>query len=604
MWRAVRKSDQTVFALKQVPLTGLKRHEREEAIDEARMLSRLASPYVIQYLDSFVEADTLNILMEYASGGTVHSLLRRDGSKPKALAESEIWPLFLRSLAGLAHVHRAKIIHRDIKSLNLFLDGKGRVKLGDLGVARALSHESNFARTIVGTPYYLSPELCEDKPYNERSDIWALGVVLYEMMTGQHPFNAQNEGALIRKIMRGVYDTPPPHFSASLREILKLCLTFSPVQRPTSALLMNHAVIRTKAKELDIDLYATLPEASSSSSSTAAAAAAAAANRENPSGNKYVQHPIQMRPGAIPEAPRPAGKGNLAPEAVNMDDIPHRDAYLAAHAGNRGRGRDRDRDREVEDLRRRVAELEAERRREAEHAAARAAPAAGRPNPVRPDLGAVVAPYRDALAELPREGSAPRSRVPDAPPPPPHLDARRSMRIEQAPPAGGPTRRDADGGVAGVMGGGGGGGGRIGGDPTGYSARHPVGRAGPGRYHPGDIPAEQLARPAGRPGSAVGGGVAAALGTAAKQGEWHRRPLAEEEARAAQLYTAAAMMYETPTFARRTATDLMAANPHARATGLTSATSGRSGARYGGAIYEPTVVSTTTAATTRAPRPF
>ena len=86
-----------------------------------------------------------------------------------------------------------------------------------LGIAKVLSPNTLFARTIVGTPYYLSPELCEDKPYNEKSDVWALGVLLYEMCTGgKHPFDAQNEGALIRKIMKGVYPPlPAGRFSAS-----------------------------------------------------------------------------------------------------------------------------------------------------------------------------------------------------------------------------------------------------------------------------------------------------------------------------------------------------------------------------------------------------
>ena len=95
-----------------------------------------------------------------------------------------MWKIFIQALLGLRHVHSKKIIHRDIKSLNLFFDADDNVLVGDLGIAKVLSPNTMFARTIVGTPYYLSPELCEDKPYNEKSDVWALGVVLVRDVHG------------------------------------------------------------------------------------------------------------------------------------------------------------------------------------------------------------------------------------------------------------------------------------------------------------------------------------------------------------------------------------------------------------------------------------
>jgi NIMA (never in mitosis gene a)-related kinase len=103
---------------------------------------------------------------------------------------------------GLQYLHANRILHRDIKTINMFLTKEERVKIGDLGVAKMLNETSNMAQTVVGTPYYLSPELCEEKPYNNKSDIWSLGCVLYELCTLKHPFEAQNQGALILKILR------------------------------------------------------------------------------------------------------------------------------------------------------------------------------------------------------------------------------------------------------------------------------------------------------------------------------------------------------------------------------------------------------------------
>ena len=83
-------------------------------------------------------------------------------------------------------------MHRDLKTLNIFLTKDNKIKIGDLGVAKILDNIENFATSKVGTPYYLSPEVCEDRPYNNKSDIWSLGCILYELCTLKHPFEAKN----------------------------------------------------------------------------------------------------------------------------------------------------------------------------------------------------------------------------------------------------------------------------------------------------------------------------------------------------------------------------------------------------------------------------
>lgn len=113
--------------------------------------------------------------MEYASGGTIYHAARGTGGR---LPEERVWKYLIQALLGLDYIHQKRIVHRDIKSLNLFLDASDCVKIGDFGIARCLSDGTDMLRTIVGTPFYLSPELCEDRPYNERSDIWALGITL------------------------------------------------------------------------------------------------------------------------------------------------------------------------------------------------------------------------------------------------------------------------------------------------------------------------------------------------------------------------------------------------------------------------------------------
>eukprot|EP00775_Hariotina_reticulata_P010600 gene10600-10757_t len=242
VYKAVRKADGRVFALKQVKLKGLKRVDREEAIDEARVLSQLTHPHIIQHHGSFIDADDqLNILMEFAANGSLHAHIR--ASPGKSLTEAQIWRYIIQALLGLGYIHSRKIIHRDIKSLNLFLDKADNIKIGDLGIARSLSGGSDFASTLVGTPYYLSPELCDDKPYNDKSDVWALGVVLYECCMGCYPFEAQNEGALIRKILKGRFSPVSGPFSVALKQLAASMLTFDSRRRPSAAQLLQTPVV-------------------------------------------------------------------------------------------------------------------------------------------------------------------------------------------------------------------------------------------------------------------------------------------------------------------------------------------------------------------------
>lgn len=177
VYRAVRRRDGAVFALKQVRLKGMKKVERQEALDEARTLAQLRHPHVVRHYGTFIDSEErLNIVMEYAASGSLGGVLK--AAKGGGLPEARVWRYLVQSLLGLAYIHSKKIIHRDIKPQNLFLDAADNVKIGDLGIARNLSDGSDFAHTLVGTPYYLSPELCDDRPYNEKSDIWALGVVM------------------------------------------------------------------------------------------------------------------------------------------------------------------------------------------------------------------------------------------------------------------------------------------------------------------------------------------------------------------------------------------------------------------------------------------
>ena len=205
----------------------------EEVKNEASILSSLNTNFVVKYYDSFVENNCLNIIMEYCDGGDLGIFLKLGIKTGKYIPEEKIWKFFIQICLGLNYIHSKKILHRDLKSMNIFLMKDDQVRIGDLGVAKVLNQNS-FAKTFVGTPYYLSPEICEEKPYNEKSDVWALGCILYEMATYKHPFNATNQGALILKILKGSYEPINlKEYSLELKKTIELLLEKFYIRRPT-----------------------------------------------------------------------------------------------------------------------------------------------------------------------------------------------------------------------------------------------------------------------------------------------------------------------------------------------------------------------------------
>jgi NIMA (never in mitosis gene a)-related kinase len=164
----------------------------------------------------------------------------------RPLSEDKIWKFFIEMCLGLNYLHMHKILHRDVKTINMFLDKNNGIKIGDLGVAKMLNQTANMAHTVVGTPYYLSPELCEEKPYNHKSDVWSLGCVLYELCTYRHPFEATNQGALILKIVRGKFESIPGTYSQELKSITEMLLLKDTKRRPGLTDLLKSQVMKDK----------------------------------------------------------------------------------------------------------------------------------------------------------------------------------------------------------------------------------------------------------------------------------------------------------------------------------------------------------------------
>ncbi|RDD38533.1 Serine/threonine-protein kinase Nek8 [Trichoplax sp. H2] len=225
-----RLVDNGLVIIKQIPVEDMTIEERQSAINEVKVLSVLKYPNIIGYYDSFYEDKALMIVMEYAEGGTIFEYLQQ--RRDELLSEEEILHLFVQILQSLHHVHSKNILHRDLKTQNILLNDRRTVaKLGDFGISKVLNSKSK-ANTVVGTPCYISPELCEGKPYNHKSDIWSLGCVLYELASLKRAFEAPNLPALVMKIMRGKFAPISSIYSEDLRGLILSMLHLDPSRRP------------------------------------------------------------------------------------------------------------------------------------------------------------------------------------------------------------------------------------------------------------------------------------------------------------------------------------------------------------------------------------
>ena len=235
------------YVIKQVIMDGMTDQEKRESFNEAAILKKLDHPNIIKFKEVFLQrkpVEALNIVTEFADGGDLGQKIENQKKKP--FPESQILDYITQICLALQHVHKKKILHRDLKSGNVFLMKSGIVKLGDFGISKGLKSTWEKAKSTVGTPYYLAPEIINNQPYDSKCDIWALGVLLYELMTFKMPFNAVSLPLLSIKINRGVYKPPPSTYSSEIRDLLKRCLTIDPEKRPSINEILQLSLIKDR----------------------------------------------------------------------------------------------------------------------------------------------------------------------------------------------------------------------------------------------------------------------------------------------------------------------------------------------------------------------
>eukprot|EP00002_Diphylleia_rotans_P015052 TRINITY_DN2914_c0_g1_i6.p1 TRINITY_DN2914_c0_g1~~TRINITY_DN2914_c0_g1_i6.p1 ORF type:complete len:401 (+),score=86.36 TRINITY_DN2914_c0_g1_i6:71-1273(+) len=299
-----------VIALKEMNIKPMNVNERKTALNEVRLLASIHHPHIIEYKFSFIENGKLYIGTELAANGDMDGLIRKCQQSRKYLDENQIWNSVAQICSGLKALHDAGIMHRDLKSSNILICNNGILKLADFGVARILKG-SEYAHTNIGTPYYLSPEQWKDQPYNEKADMWSLGIVIYELVSLRLPFQGVNMNDLSRNVVHGQYPRLPSHASPEVTNLVSRLLVKNPKVRPSAQDVLAIPSVKSKLTvnhNLEIKLMDTIDIPGRMSH----------ANIELP-------RPVKLPPASIHSAPQ----DDLPPNTVFVE-IP-RPPIIVAH---------------------------------------------------------------------------------------------------------------------------------------------------------------------------------------------------------------------------------------------------------------------------------
>ncbi|NXB48886.1 NEK2 kinase, partial [Leucopsar rothschildi] len=253
-----RKADGKILVWKELDYGMMTESEKQMLVSEVNLLRELRHPNIVRYYDRIIDrsSTTLYIVMEYCDGGDLASLIAKCAKERHVqhfLDESFVLRVLTQLTLALKECHRRSdggvTVHRDLKPANVFLDSKQNVKLGDFGLARILHHDTSFATTFVGTPYYMSPEQMNYMSYNEKSDIWSLGCLMYELCALSPPFTAYNQKELAEKIREGRFRRIPYRYSDELNDLVREMLNVKDYCRPSVEDILQHPLIEAMATE-------------------------------------------------------------------------------------------------------------------------------------------------------------------------------------------------------------------------------------------------------------------------------------------------------------------------------------------------------------------
>jgi len=237
-------------AIKKMPLNN---QNMKLLVTEIGIMKSSIHPNIVQYIDSFLVGETIWVVMEFMGGGCLTEVLEQFENGVE-MTEGQIAAVCRDTLAGLAYIHTLHRIHRDIKSDNLLLGDDGSVKLADFGYAAQLTQEKRKRNTIVGTPYWMAPELIRGQNYDQKVDMWSLGIMCMEMAEGEPPYmEFPPLRALFLITTKGIPELKDQaKWSPEFKDFVRRCLEKEPETRPDAAEMLKHPFLKRSSAASDI----------------------------------------------------------------------------------------------------------------------------------------------------------------------------------------------------------------------------------------------------------------------------------------------------------------------------------------------------------------
>lgn len=252
-----RFGDKKEYAIKIIPINSSE--DTDDVYNEMQSLQKLSCPFVVSFVESFLYEQELWLVLELCDGGSLQEIIELMKSKDENFTEVEIRAIIVYCLLGLEHLHDRRSIHRDIKSGNILLTSDGKAKLGDFGIVAHLSDKTMKRRTVIGSPYYMAPEIIQESSYDEKVDIWSIGITIIELCEGRPPHSnlspmraifaiSKNEAPILHNTNRKAKGKL--EWSAVMIDFVSKCLVKDSIARSSVDDLLSHPWIARQVTEI------------------------------------------------------------------------------------------------------------------------------------------------------------------------------------------------------------------------------------------------------------------------------------------------------------------------------------------------------------------
>jgi serine/threonine protein kinase len=247
VWQLLEKATGRLVVGKFMDTSKMTEKNRNFALAEANNAAKCSHPNIVEFVEAHERNGRLLLIFEFADAGDLFGQVTARAPSKKHFREAEVWLIMSQLCLALNHLHEKKMMHRDLKTPNVFLTTCGLIKLGDFGFSRQYDStlSADVGTTFCGTPYYLAPELWNQAPYSKKADIWSLGVILYELMALRKPFSGGTMRELIDRVISGSFDPLPSMYSADLQKLCADMLSVDPKNRPSLHQIFQQEGMRT-----------------------------------------------------------------------------------------------------------------------------------------------------------------------------------------------------------------------------------------------------------------------------------------------------------------------------------------------------------------------